>query len=328
VSVSAPIQAWEATPKWDLHAHLNGCIRPRTIRSLVAKNGVEIPDGFDIERDLRVTLPVVTLTEYFKPWEVLKKLPVGRSCLKEMVADCVDVLASDGVEYVELRNSPFNICQINDISLEEALVWLTEAVRQSSEQSGITALLVLSISRYENDPQRGFELLKAIKNVDSRDVIVGLDLSGDENVLAHAETANVFRKAKDDLGLGVSIHAGETGIAENIIWAVQDCGADRVGHGIAAAGNSRALKVLKDHDVCVEVCLKSNLLTGGVKQIEKHPVVDFIENDIPFVLCSDNPQVHDHPLSAEFALFEETFGRREILMKMREVATRYAFGQR
>src|SRR5271154_3931569 len=128
------VQDWKAIQKWDLHLHLNGCIRPATVARLVDQHGIEVPENFDIERDLQITSPVSGLLEYFKPWSLLKRLPIGRPCLEAMVLDCTESLAADNIAYAELRNSPFNIAEINNISLTETLAWLTEAIFESNSK--------------------------------------------------------------------------------------------------------------------------------------------------------------------------------------------------
>lgn len=68
-----------------------------------------------------------------------------------------------------------------------------------------------------------------------------MDLSGNENIPHSQELVRFFREAKEEYGLGVSIHAGETGNAENIRWAIEDCRAQRIGHGSAAHNNPKVL---------------------------------------------------------------------------------------
>ena len=74
-----------ALEKAELHVHLCGCIPPQKIKELVRKYNVTIPSDFDITRDLQVLKPVDSICKYFKPWSVLKLLPVGKKCLAEMV---------------------------------------------------------------------------------------------------------------------------------------------------------------------------------------------------------------------------------------------------
>ena len=105
--------------KFDLHAHFNGCIPTPTVLTLIKSYEVAIPEGFDLASDLQVLKPVDGFSSYFKPWDMLKRLPIGRTCLDDMIFAACTALYNDNVRYAELRNSPFNTPPINDISLEK-----------------------------------------------------------------------------------------------------------------------------------------------------------------------------------------------------------------
>jgi len=311
--------------KAELHAHLNGCIPKDKILDLVQKHDVKIPPDFDIDQDLQILKPVGSLVEYFKPWLVLKLLPVGKECLIQMVDAAVEALSADSITYVEFRNSPFNICEINDISIAQSLDWLIEALCRSSEKYGVKSNLIVSLSRYNFDLTKSWELFDAIRSKNESKVIVGVDLSGDENCHIPGEVSRFFRSAKDELGMGITIHAGETGHLENIKWAIDECQADRLSHALAAAKCEKTLDIIKKNNICLEISLISNLRTGAVKKLKLHPVITFIEHRIPFVLCSDNPNVHGSSLSDEYQLFFDLTARRDLIDSMFSVQRKYCF---
>jgi adenosine deaminase len=323
--MTAPAMSFSLSQKAELHAHLNGCIPTEVVKELLKEFSVRIPEGFDPETDLQVTTTVATLAEYFRPWYLLKLLPVGKTCLDRMVLEALRSLSGDSVRYVELRNSPFSIAKQNDISLEEGLEWLVDSLNVASSQTGIDARLIPGLSRFDCSPEQGLGLLAAIKATNRAGRIVGVDLSGDEDKPIDGELARFFRMAKDEIGLGVTIHAGETFVASNVEWAVKECGADRIGHGLAAAAEPHLLEFLANRDVCVEVCLSSNILTGRVATVQQHPIGRFIESGVPFVLCTDNPSVHNVPLSGEYALFSDRFPESAILDTMYDRQLRYSF---
>jgi|SRR5579863_5041800 len=302
--------------KAELHAHLNGCVPSHVISELVDLHHVVIPDGFKLPDDLIIAAPVKSLLEYFRPWNVFKRLPIGKTCLATMVDEALRSLAKDGIVYAELRNSPYNISELNNISLDESLLWLAETVEQSSARHGIEGRIVISFSRFRFDIERAQDLLSAIKRTNSSRRIVGLDLSGNEADPINPEVAHLFRRAKDEMGLHVTIHAGEVGGVHNVLWAIDDCKADRIGHALAAATEIRLLDLLAARRICVEVCLTSNLRTGSVQRLEDHAVHHFIAHGVPFVLCADNPAVHQLSLSDEYHLFLETTGREDLLLDM------------
>jgi len=315
--------------KADLHAHLNGCIPPNIVASLVEKYEIDLPDGFSKEKlveDLRVIKPVSSFPEYFRPWLVLKRLPKGKACLREMINAALGNLKKDNITYAELRNSPFNISEINSISLEDTLSWLIEEIAIASSRYQFMAKLIISFSRFRFDLRRANELMQAVKLVNDG-TIVGFDLSGNEDECIPFEACEIFRRAKDDLGLSVSIHAGETGKLENILWAINDCKADRIAHATAATKAPNTLEDIRDRNICVEVCLTSNYLSGLVKDLHEHPVTTFIENNIPFVLCSDNPQTNNSNLSDEYSKFIDITGRRDLIAEMYNTQLRYSFSK-
>ena len=312
--------------KADLHIHLNGAIPSDVIRDLLIQHNISIPEEYDVNYDLQILEPVDSLQSYFKPWFLIKQLPVGQECLNKMVEAAFPPLKRDNVKYVEFRNSPFNIGEINDISLEETLLWIIEALEINSSTYGIKARLIVSLSRYNFQMEKSRDLLRAIKKVNTKQLIVGLDLSGDEKQAIPVEASSLFRAAKDDLGLGITIHTGEIDNKKNFEWVLDHCQPDRIGHGLSAANSPKILEKIKNNNICIETCLYSNHRTGSIENISKHPVQKFIEWEIPFILCTDNPAIHNATLSDEYSLFNKEFSRMDILKNMINVQTKYAFG--
>src|SRR5712691_5257189 len=106
--------------------------------------------------------------------------------------------------------------------------------------------------------------LHAFKTLGCPQQIVGLDVAGDEAFPIAPELARLLREATAELGLGVTIHAGEVGPPEHIRFAIEACGARRIGHGLAATQSPPLLDLLKERDICLELCLRSNMLTSAV----------------------------------------------------------------
>lgn len=107
-------------------------------------------------------------------------------------------------------------------------------------------------------------LLRAYRDLGEPSEVVGIDLAGDEEIGFPADLPRLFRDARDRYGFGVTVHAGETGRASNIWIAIDQFGADRIGHGSAAGTDPRLMDFLASRDICVEVCPVSNRLTGAL----------------------------------------------------------------
>ena len=137
--------------------------------------------------------------------------------------------------------------------------------------------------------------------------------------------AALLREVTEALGLGVTIHAGEVGPPEHSRFAIEACGARRIGHGLSVTQSPWLLDFLKERDICLELCLRSNILTSAVASLQHHPIFTFIAYDIPFVLCTDSPGIHAFSLSQEYVQFYELTGRADILESMYARQTTYAF---
>jgi adenosine deaminase len=253
---------YRAVQKEDLHVHLNGAVPSSTFKRLVEQNKIAIPDAFNIDEHLNILQPVDVYEHYFLPWNLFRLLPVTKDCLKNMVHDCLEAMVKDNVQYAELRHSVLNIAALNSISLSEAISWLGESIEDACRTLPINAKLIISLDRNGLTLDRGKQLLEALSHSEYKQTVVGLDLTGNENISIPKEISSVFRKGKDDYGLGITIHAGERGHIDHIYWAMNDCLADRIGHGLAAAKSPELLMKLAEKGICMEVCLSANLRTS------------------------------------------------------------------
>lgn len=314
-------------PKAELHTHLNGCVPPSLFRELLLEAGIVKPDDIVLTRDLMNLEPRREgLRAYFRPWHLIRKLPLNESSLKRIVDAAVAHLRDDNISYVELRHSVVHVAAKNHLTIDQTLCWLLEALDDASVRHEVDARLIVTLVRHEFLTERMPELLDALRARRDHCRLVGIDLAGDEDHSDNPEWEKLILAAQSEVGLGVTIHAGETGRKDNIRWAIEACRATRIGHGLAAGSDTELLHVLRDRNVCVEVCLTSNFLTARVPDLAEHPVGAFIEHNVPFVICADNPQMHAKSLSSEYQLFEELFNRRDLLDQMFALQKRFAFG--
>jgi adenosine deaminase len=311
--------------KGELHVHLNGLVSTDVIRSLLARDRSELPSGFDLERDLNILLPANSLASYLKPWQALRLIPKGKGNLRMIVESAFLNLKSQNITFVEIRNSVIYLALLNNISVDEALHWVVSEIEEASERYKIKAGLILTVSRGHYAQEHLRTLLEAYEKLGRPNTVVGLDLAGNEEIESPTETGSLFLHAKDKYGLKVTIHAGETGRVESIISAVNEFGADRIGHGTAASKSVEVMNLLRDQNICIEVCPISNRLTNAVNENESHPVIDFIDHNVPFVICSDNPSIHSSSLTDDYIEFYRETNSSQHLRDMYSKQKKYSF---
>ncbi len=157
--------------------------------------------------------------------------------------------------------------------------------------------------------------------------VVGFSIGGSEAEAPVEEFAQVFAWAKQQ-GLHIVPHAGETAGPDQV-WAALRAGAERIGHGVAAASDPQLMEHLCRHDIPLEVCLSSNLATGVVGTMEAHPLRRLFDAGVPVTLSTDDPGLFETTLAREYQIAEEVLGfNPSELRKIAANSFRYAFALR
>jgi adenosine deaminase len=88
------------------------------------------------------------------------------------------------------------------------------------------------------------------------------------------------------------------------------------------------LRHLCEHDIPLEVCPTSNLVTGVVRRLEDHPLRRLYDAGVPIVLNSDDPAMFRCSLVDEYRLAQRVFGFSEPELRgLAENSFRYAFSR-
>ena len=309
----------------ELHVHMNGAIPVSTIQDIMVDEGTPLPAGFDFQRDMTRLAPCKSLAEYLTPWQVLRLFPKKRANLDRLAHAILASLAENAVRFVELRSSVMYLTGLQSCTPAQALERLIESTGRAAQHHGIQRGLILTVTRGDYGASNLCTLLQAYEDLGRPKDVVGLDLAGDEEMPYSAELPAMVRDAKDRYGFGITIHAGETGQAENVRVAVELFHADRIGHGTAAGRDPYLLDLLADKRICIEVCPISNRLTGAVPRDEAHPLQEFRRHGVPFVICSDNPAIHQRGLADDQAAAMAEGLSICDMQQQYEVAKRFSF---
>jgi adenosine deaminase len=311
--------------KADLHVHLNGAIPANEVRAILLEEGAKLPIGFDVERDLTHTVACASLKAYLTPWQGLRLIPRRPENLSRLVDAVFCDLAANGVRFAELRSSLLYLALLQESSAAEALERLIVCTGVAAERHSLRRGLILTVTRGNYSAVHLNALLAAYDALGRPRDVVGIDLAGDEETPYPAELPALFRDAKARFGLGITVHAGETGRAENVRTAVELFDADRVGHGTAAGEDPWLMDILAKREICVEVCPVSNRLTGAVPPSESHPLLKFQKHHVPFVICSDNPGIHQMGLAHDYAAAHAEGVSDQLLGDQYQLAKRFSF---
>jgi len=293
-------------PLIDLHRHLDGNIRPKTIWQLAQKNNIQLPaDNFES------FLPHVQITDSEADLiAFLKKLDWGVGVLKTLDDvvrigfENVEDAYNANIDYAELRFSPYYISMTHNLPIEGVVEAIIEGVNQGTKKFNTKTNLIGILSRTFGVERCQSELDALLTYKDN---LVAVDLAGDEYNFPGQLFESHFKQVRD-AGLNVSVHAGEAAGPESVWHAIQSLGATRIGHGVACADDQKLMDYMRDHQVSIESCLTSNYQTGTIKDLSLHPVKTFLENDLMVCLNTDDPAVENIELAGEYQLAEQLLG--------------------
>lgn len=311
-------------PKIDLHRHLEGSLRLSTLAEIAHEHAVDLP-SWNLE-ELRPYVQVVDdspdFLGFLAKFKLLRRFYSSREAVMRVAYEAVADAATDNIHYLELRFNPVALSLSQGFSFAEVVDWVIEATNQAQTDHKMLCRLIIQIGRHE--PQYAWELAE-IAAANKTQGIVGIDLAGDEINYPLTEFIDVFQWAKKQ-DLHITAHAAEAGPPNNIQKALDNLGAERIGHGVRAIEDLYTIDLLKQRHIPLEMCPTSNLQTGIVPKLAKHPLYPFYQLGIPVTINTDDPSISNTTLTDEFLVAHRGAGVPfQALLQMILNAARAAF---
>jgi adenosine deaminase/aminodeoxyfutalosine deaminase len=292
--------------KAELHVHLEGSIDAETLSEI---------DPSVSRAEIDSNLYGKTFDEFLRGYIWVNKRLKTPEHYAIATRDLLERLASQDVTYAEITLSAGVV-----LWKDQDLAAVYDAVWRESQRSRVKTFWILDAVRHFG---AGPGMRVAEFAVTRREQgVIAFGIGGDEARGPAELFGDVFAYARDG-GLRLVCHAGETTGPESI-WAALEIGAERIGHGIAAAQDPALMAKLRESNVPLEVCISSNVCTGVVASLEEHPVRKLYDAGVPIVLNTDDPAFFRTSLEREYELARDVFG-----LPVEELAAnsfRYAFG--
>lgn len=291
-------------PKTELHCHLDGSISLGTIRQLAKMANVDLPTDDDLLKQ-RVTAPSETesLLDYLKCFDVIRPLLQTKEALSLAAHDVVRQAALENVIYTEIRFAP-ELSMDKGLSVKEIILSVLEGIQNAENEFGISArVLICGLRQSSSELSRAIfkDAIEFCKNG-----VVGFDFAGDEAGFPPEKIENLIKEASQ-LGLPLTLHAGECGCAKSISDALV-LGAKRLGHVTAIYDQPELIHRMLSNKVTAELCLTSNLQTKAAKTLDEFPYQALYEAGANITINTDNRTVSDTNLTKEYTLFQKYFG--------------------
>ncbi len=293
-------RAWlESLPKVELHLHLEGAIPHEVLWQVLQKYGGDptVPTREDLARKFVYR----DFPHFLQTWTWMNGLLREYEDFELLAEAVARDLARQNVRYAEVFYSPADFLPAG---LEPQR--LTEAVRRGlGRPQGVEVALVADLVR-NYGPERGARMLACVNEVRGLGVI-GVGIGGAEHEFPPEAFAGVFRQARG-MGFRTSAHAGEAAGPQSVWGALRALEVDRVGHGTRASEDPELVEHLVQRKVPLELCVLSNVRTGVVPEVARHPARAYYERGIPLSINTDDPKLFGTSLAEEYLALRQHLG--------------------
>ncbi len=300
VSEPLPLTFFQQLPKSDLHVHLDGSLRLATIIALAKSDGVEIPslDADTLRDHMNLGKNCGSLVEYLKAFDVTLMVLQTEEALYRVAYELAEDAAKENVRHMEVRYSPM-LHTRRGLRLTSVVEAVLAGLRAAQSTFGIESNVILCGIRNISS-EHSLEMAELAVAYKGRGV-VGYDLAGAEYDHPAKHHKAAFKLVRDN-NINCTIHAGEAYGPESIAQALHDCGAHRIGHGCRLREDGDLLHYINDHRIPLEVCPSSNVQTGAVKELARHPIRLYYNLGLRVTVNTDNRMVTDTTVSHELWL--------------------------
>ncbi len=167
------------------------------------------------------------------------------------------------------------------------------------------AQLIVIMSRHLGEERCWEELEAAIDFQDQG--VVAVDLAGDEGNFPGQRFRQHFERARA-AGFRITVHAGEAAGPESVRQAIEELGAERLGHAVHAIEDAAVLDLIAARGVVIESCPTSNIQTSTVPSYAAHPLPAFLRRGLLVTLASDDPGISAIDLPYEYRVARDQLG--------------------
>ncbi|MCA2979003.1 MAG: adenosine deaminase [Myxococcaceae bacterium] len=295
-----------ALPKTDLHCHLDGSMRLKTILELAEQQGVKLPasDEDALAKVIHKGEVCRNLEDYLVAFDVTCSVLQTEQALFRAAYELALDAAAENVRYLEVRYAPV-LHQQRGLKLTAIVDSVLEGLRTAKRETRIKYGVILCGIRHMN-PQSSVRLAELCVAYKNRGV-VGFDLAGAEANFPAKEHREAFQLILKN-NVNCTAHAGEAYGPESIGQALHYLGAHRIGHGVRLREDGDLLNYVNDHRIPLECCPSSNVQTRAVTEMAAHPLKFYFDYGLRVTINTDNRLITDTTVSDEYWIAHKELG--------------------
>jgi adenosine deaminase len=299
-------------PLAELHCHLGGAVAPAIMWSIAHAQGIKLPsrDYWEFRDMITVSKRSQSFDGYLQLFHWTELIQSSPIAVERAVYEVVGgAYRKNNVTTMELRFNPMKRNRGGEQDLDHIIAAALRGMDRATLEYPVKPGLIFCLDRAFSYELNEIIAEKAIAWRDRG--VVGIDIAGPESsTFRVADYRRLFRRARQ-YGLGLTVHTGEAGPVEEVTRVIELLEPDRIGHGVKSAYDPRAMAMLNERGIVLEICPTSNLNTRVVSGWDEFRwIFDTLRrNGVRFTINTDGPELLKTYIRDELS----TLGRLGIL---------------
>jgi len=288
-------------PKVELHVHLEGSIRPKTLLTLAERNNAKLP-AESLEK-MREWYQFSDFAHFIEIYFAICNCIRTPDDFELIASEFLKHQAEQNIKYSEVIFTPYT--HREHVTFDEQLAAINRARKKAEAEYGVQIGLVPDLSRQMRPVEESFQVINwAIENMENG--IIALGLGGPEIDNPPEIFSETFRRARI-AGLPSLPHAGETEGPQSIWGAINALSAVRIGHGVRCLEDVELVAYLREKQIPLDVSPTSNVCLGIAPTLEEHPLPQLLDEGLFVTINSDDPPMFDTTLTDEYLRIVDAF---------------------
>ncbi len=273
-------------PKIELHVHLEGTVRPDTLREIAKRNDYPLPDDLESRYEFR------DFAHFIEVFELSAGALQRYEDFRQILVDYAAEAAAHGAVYLEGIFAPG---LWRGLDTDEVFSGFCDGAKEARELHGVEVRLTPDIPKVYSAAEA--EKVARFSVAYKERGVVGLGVGGLEFPCEPFARAFAIARAG---GLGSVPHAGELAGAESVRSVLEDLAADRIRHGIRSIDDPGLVAELAGRGTVLDICPLSNLRTGAVASLAEHPLPQLVAAGVRCSISTDDPAIFDTDLTRDY----------------------------
>tara|TARA_R110000751_G_scaffold93925_2_gene183323 strand:+ start:2758 stop:3708 length:951 start_codon:yes stop_codon:yes gene_type:complete len=290
----------------DTHVHLGGCITSEFVWEVIQRD-----DLYYLGESLSDVISAMqfgpgeepNFHKFLDKFKILDKIKWNEELIDKSIKSVCDYMDINNVDYAWLRFSINKYMDCMSWRKHEAIKFIYDAFEQY--RPGKIGLM-LSL-KYESLRASQRQYAKLIEDERVAEKLIGIDLVGDEAHFDAEFYQPIFKEWKNAEKI-LCAHVGESQSVDNIRKAIETMHVTNVAHGLKITEDQELMQIALDKNVCFDMAITSNRMTGVCKDLSKHPIRAMLDYGLNITIGTDDPVQCSTNMAKEYGVLKNDVG--------------------